>query len=84
MKLFSYFAFQLIIISLCISSTGWSQWIQQGSKLFPGNSIGSTIFHGYSVALSSDGNTAIVGVLVTMQMPELRGSILEALAVFGP
>jgi len=61
MKLFSYFAFQLIIISLCISSTGWSQWIQQGSKLFPGNSIGSTIFHGYSVALSSDGNTAIVG-----------------------
>ena len=61
MKLFSYYAFQLIIISLCLSSTGWSQWIQQGSKLIPGNAIGSTIYHGYSVALSADGNTAIVG-----------------------
>ncbi len=61
MKLFTYFIFQLIVISLSLPSTGWSQWMQQGSKLFPGNSIGSTIFHGYSVALSSDGNTAIVG-----------------------
>lgn len=61
MKLFSYFVCQLIVISLSLPSTGWSQWMQQGIKLFPGNSIGSTIFHGYSVALSSDGNTAIVG-----------------------
>jgi len=61
MKLFTSFICQLILISLFLPSTSWSQWIQQGSKLFPGNSIGSTIYHGYSVALSSDGNTAIVG-----------------------
>ena len=61
MKLFSNFVCQLIVISMFLLSTGYSQWIQQGSKLFPGNSIGSTIYNGYSVALSSDGNTAIVG-----------------------
>ena len=61
MKLFSYFACQLIVISLLLPSTGWSQWIQQGNKLLPGGATGSTIYHGYSVALSSDGNTAIVG-----------------------
>jgi hypothetical protein len=61
MKLFSNFVCQLIVISMFLLSTGYSQWIQQGSKLFPGNSIGSTIYHGYSVALSADGNTAIVG-----------------------
>ena len=44
-----------------LPSTGWSQWIQQGSKLIPDGVIGSTIYHGYSVALSADGNTAIVG-----------------------
>ncbi|MFZ2323456.1 MAG: T9SS type A sorting domain-containing protein [Ignavibacteriaceae bacterium] len=61
MKLFSYFACQLIVISLFLPFTGWAQWIQQGSKLLPGGTIGSTIYHGYSVALSADGNTAIVG-----------------------
>jgi hypothetical protein len=61
MKVFSYFACQLIVISLFLPSTAWSQWVQQGSKLLPGGSIGSTIYHGYSVALSADGNTAIVG-----------------------
>ena len=61
MKLFSYFACHLIVISLLLPSTGWSQWVQQGTKLLPGGAIGSTIYHGYSVALSSDGNTAIVG-----------------------
>ena len=61
MKVFSYFACQLIVISLFLPSTAWSQWVQQGSKLLPGGSIGSTIYHGYSVALSTDGNTAIVG-----------------------
>ncbi|RPI75252.1 MAG: T9SS C-terminal target domain-containing protein [Ignavibacteriales bacterium] len=61
MKLFSYFACQLIVISLFLPFTGWAQWIQQGSKLIPGGAIGSTIYLGYSVALSADGNTAIVG-----------------------
>lgn len=61
MKLFSYFVCQLIVIIQLLPSTGWSQWIQQGSKLIPDGVIGSTIYHGYSVALSADGNTAIVG-----------------------
>jgi hypothetical protein len=61
MKLFTYFVCQILLISLFLPSTGWSQWIQQGSKLIPGNVIGSAIYHGYSVALSTDGNTAIVG-----------------------
>jgi hypothetical protein len=61
MKVFSYFICQLIVLSLIFPVTGWAQWIQQGNKIFPDNNIGSTIYHGYSVALSSDGNTAIVG-----------------------
>jgi len=61
MKLFSNFICQLIVIIMFLPSAGWSQWIQQGSKLIPGNAIGSAIYHGYSVALSADGNTAIVG-----------------------
>jgi hypothetical protein len=35
-------------------------WTQQGSKLFGGGAVG-TAYQGYSVALSADGNTAIVG-----------------------
>lgn len=61
MNLFSYFVCQLIIIILFFPSAGLSQYIQQGSKLIPIDAIGSTIYHGYSVALSEDGNTAIVG-----------------------
>jgi hypothetical protein len=37
-----------------------SAWIQQGSKLSGGGSVGAAL-QGYSVALSADGNTAIVG-----------------------
>jgi hypothetical protein len=36
-------------------------WVQQGSKLVGKGSIGSTVFQGQSVALSADGNTAVVG-----------------------
>jgi hypothetical protein len=36
-------------------------WSQQGNKLVGTESIGSTIYQGESVALSADGNTAIVG-----------------------
>jgi hypothetical protein len=61
MKLFSYFVCQIIIIILFLPSEGWSQWVQQGNKIAPGDAIGSTIYFGYSVALSEDGNTAIVG-----------------------
>ena len=37
-----------------------STWTQQGPKLIGGNATGSTNF-GFSVALSADGNTALVG-----------------------
>ncbi|MCU0332412.1 MAG: T9SS type A sorting domain-containing protein [Ignavibacteriaceae bacterium] len=59
MKNFTLF-FIFFLVAL-LSITAWAQWVQQGSKLLPDGAIGSTIFHGYSVALSNDGNTAIVG-----------------------
>ncbi|GIK60066.1 MAG: T9SS type A sorting domain-containing protein [Ignavibacteriota bacterium] len=61
MKVFSYFACQIIVICLFLPNTVWSQWIQEGSKVIPNSYIGSTVWFGYSVALSADGNTAIVG-----------------------
>ncbi len=61
MNQYSRFVYQLIVISILFSYSTHAQWLQQGNKLLPGGNIGSTIFHGYSVALSSDGNTAIVG-----------------------
>jgi lipocalin len=36
-------------------------WTQQGAKLVGTGALGSTIFQGYSVSMSTDGNTAIVG-----------------------
>ena len=36
-------------------------WTQQGSKLIGSGSVGSIVEQGWSVGLSSDGNTAIVG-----------------------
>ncbi len=38
-----------------------SAWSQQGSKLSGTGSVGAPIHQGYSVSLSADGNTAIVG-----------------------
>ena len=61
MKFFSCLVFQIIVISLFLTTTSRSQWIQQDNKLIPTNNIGSVINFGYSVALSADGNTAIVG-----------------------
>ena len=40
------------------NSTGWSQ---QGSKLVGTGYIGTNVFQGFSVALSADGNTALIG-----------------------
>jgi IPT/TIG domain/FG-GAP repeat len=40
------------------SGTAWSQ---QGGKIVPGDEAGSNVQFGYSVALSSTGNTAIIG-----------------------
>jgi hypothetical protein len=36
-------------------------WTQQGSKLVGTGAVGTLIYQGFSVALSGDGNTAIVG-----------------------
>jgi hypothetical protein len=38
-----------------------SVWTQQGQKLFGTGAVGSQVFQGSSVAISSDGNTSIVG-----------------------
>jgi hypothetical protein len=38
-----------------------SSWVQQGSKLLGNNAIGDAVAQGWSVALSGDGNTALVG-----------------------
>jgi len=36
-------------------------WVQQGAKLSAADSIGERVFQGRSVALSADGNTALIG-----------------------
>ncbi|MBW8050033.1 MAG: hypothetical protein FVQ77_06780 [Cytophagales bacterium] len=38
-----------------------SVWTQQGSKLVGSGSLSATVYQGFSVSISSDGNTAIVG-----------------------
>ena len=38
-----------------------STWTQQGSKLVGTGAVGAYVYQGYSVSLSADGNTAIVG-----------------------
>ena len=38
-----------------------STWTQQGGKLTANNGVGSRYAFGYSVSLSSDGNTALIG-----------------------
>ena len=49
-----------LVLACFHSMNAWSQFVQQGDKLFGTDAIG-TAFQGYSVALSSDGTTAIVG-----------------------
>ena len=48
----------LAIVQLC--PFAFAQWVQQGNKLVGTGAVGSAV-QGFSVALSSDGNTAIVG-----------------------
>jgi hypothetical protein len=38
-----------------------SVWSQQGGKLVASDAVGNYVYQGHSVALSSDGNTALVG-----------------------
>ena len=56
--------------------------MQQGSKLVGTGAVGPSE-QGWSVALSADGNTAIVGGMSTTRSPERRGSS-PAAAGFGP
>ena len=44
-----------------IFSRSGSVWTQQGTKLVGTGAIGTIIYQGYSVSISSDGNTALVG-----------------------
>ena len=53
------FIFLLTLVFLVVVS-GRSQFVQQGSKLVGSGAVGSAQ-QGYSVSLSADGNTAIVG-----------------------
>lgn len=52
----------LMLLSCAVFSQGEAQFAQQGNKLVgSGSQGGSGIYQGQSVALSSDGNTAMVG-----------------------
>jgi len=50
-------AIAIIAISLPLHA----QFVQQGSKLKGNDAVGGAVDQGYSVGLSSDGNTAVVG-----------------------
>src|SRR5258707_6541 len=55
-------AFVVFALLLCGSQPASAQFIQQGSKLVGTGAVGvSGALQGWSVALSSDGNTALVG-----------------------
>ena len=59
-----------------------SVWTQQVSKLVGTGAVGAA-YQGWSVALSADGNTAVVGGFCTTRTPGRRGSA-PAAGVFGP
>lgn len=61
MKVRSHYVYNLLALIILFTYSVNAQWIQQGIKILPGGNTGFTIYHGYSVALSNDGNTAIVG-----------------------
>src|ERR1035437_10552335 len=50
-----------LVASASLLPTARAQFVQQGSKLVGTGAVGSLVAQGYSVALSGDGNTAIVG-----------------------
>jgi hypothetical protein len=55
-------SFGTIVATLFLSSQmALAQFTQQGPPLFPPSNMGPLVQQGYSVALSTDGNTAIVG-----------------------
>jgi hypothetical protein len=52
-----------------------SAWVQQGSKLLGNNAIGDAVAQGWSVALSSDGNTALVGGIGDSSLVRYGGAV---------
>jgi hypothetical protein len=53
--------FPALLLGLSLIPAVHAQYTQVGSKIVPTGSVGSTVFFGWSVAISADGNTAIVG-----------------------
>src|SRR5262245_64477015 len=53
-------ALVLLVAMMALPSIAWAQFVQQGGKLAATDAVGEA-HQGTSVALSSDGNTAIVG-----------------------
>ncbi len=51
----------ILVLCVVVASISYSQFSQQGGKLLGTGSAGTTPGQGSAVALSSDGNTAIVG-----------------------
>jgi hypothetical protein len=50
-----------VLVCSLLATPVQAQFTQQGLKLVGSNASGSPVLQGYSVALSDDGNTAIVG-----------------------
>src|ERR1700757_4623642 len=50
-----------VLVCSLLATPGQAQFTQQGLKLVGSNALGSPVLQGWSVALSGDGNTAIVG-----------------------
>src|ERR1700751_3293311 len=50
-----------VLVCSLLATPVQAQFTQQGLKLVGSNALGSPVLQGYSVALSDDGNTAIVG-----------------------
>ncbi|MBI5472383.1 MAG: T9SS type A sorting domain-containing protein [Ignavibacteriae bacterium] len=60
MKVATRFACVLLVFIVSLPVAAWSQFLQE-RKLIGGPAVGSAVYQGYSVSLSADGNTAIMG-----------------------
>jgi hypothetical protein len=58
-----------------------STWTQQGSKLTGAEEVGEAVKFGASVALSSDGNTALIGGPGDARIVEREGEVTEKLTI---
>jgi FG-GAP repeat len=51
----------IVLVCSLLATSAQAQFTQQGPKLVAADALGSPVLQGYSVALSGDGNTVIVG-----------------------